>query len=85
MGKVVENELPEGFNFLRREWNTMNKPHLLKNVSPTTFTPRGSDQLRAHTLKTVDFPESPDPNTSTLRYDLVTILEQKTILTDLDL
>ena len=50
MGKVVENELPEGFNFLRREWTTMNKPHLLKNidVSPKTFMPRGFDQLRTH-------------------------------------
>ena len=83
MRKVVENELPERFNFLRREWDTMNKSHLLKNISPTTLTIYRLNQLR--TLRMVDFPESPDPNRSTLRYGLAMMLRQKTTSTYLDL
>ena len=76
MCKVVENAAPKVFNFLRREWNTMNKAHLLMNGSLETLQICKLDQL--HTLRTVDFPEPSIPNSSTLRYRMETTSKHET-------
>lgn len=63
--QVVEHQLPVVFDFLRREGDLVDKPHLLNEAGQFDDGAETPMEQGPRTLRIVDFPESPDPRSNT--------------------